>query len=66
MNSKRIMRAPTLAREGSVIIMVLKITLKNFAFVMSLKIRPILKALATVAYFGPKLLLVVCPMMRVT
>jgi hypothetical protein len=59
------MRAPTLAREGIVIIMVLKITLKNLAFVMSLKIRPILKALATVAYFGPKLLLVIFPIMRV-
>jgi|LauGreDrversion4_2_1035121.scaffolds.fasta_scaffold13462_2 hypothetical protein len=33
---------------------VLKITLKNLAFVINLKIRPILKALAMVDYFGPR------------
>lgn len=48
------MRAPTFAKEGSVIMIVLKITLKNLAFVINLKIRPILNALATVACLGPK------------
>lgn len=53
-NSKSIISAPTLAREGIVNIIVLKMTLKNLAFLISLKIRPILKARATVACFGPK------------
>lgn len=66
MNNKSIIRAPTFARDGKVIIMVLKITLKNFALVINLKIRPILNALATVAYLGPKLLFVVYPIINVT
>lgn len=55
MKSKSIIRAPTLASDGIVKIIVLKITLKNFAFLISLNIRPILNARATVACFGPKL-----------
>jgi hypothetical protein len=66
MNNRSIIRAPTLARDGKVIIMVLKMTLKNFAFVINLKILPILNARATVAYFGPKWLLVVYPIIKVT
>ena len=60
------MRAPTLAKEGIVKMIVLKITLRNLAFLISLKIRPILKARATVACFGPKLPETVSPIMRVT
>ena len=59
------MRAPTFAKDGSVMIIVLKITLKNLAFVINLKIRPILNALATVACFGPKSESVVKPMISV-
>jgi hypothetical protein len=64
-NRRRIMRAPTFASDGNVIIIVLKMTRRNLAFVISLKIRPILKALATVACLGPKSELVVRPIMSV-
>lgn len=47
------MSAPTLASEGIVTIMVLKMILKNLAFFISLKILPILKALAIVVYLAP-------------
>ena len=59
------MSAPTFARDGSVMIIVLNITRKNLALVISLKIRPILNARATVAYLGPKSDLVVSPIIRV-
>jgi hypothetical protein len=55
-NKSSIIRAPTFAKEGIVNTIVLKITLRNLAFLINLKIRPILKARATVAYFGPKAL----------
>ncbi len=48
------MRAPTFANEGIVKIIVLKMTLKNLAFVTRRNIRPILKARATVTCLGPK------------
>jgi hypothetical protein len=54
MNKSKNIRAPTFARDGSVNMIVLKITLKNLALVINLKIRPILKALAIVDCFGPK------------
>jgi hypothetical protein len=66
MNRRSIMRAPTFAREGIVKIIVLNMTLRNLAFVMSLKIRPIRKALAMVAYLGPMSLVVINPIIRVT
>jgi hypothetical protein len=47
------MSAPTFAKDGIVIIIVLKITRKNLAFFISLNILPILKARATVDCFGP-------------
>ena len=47
------MSAPTFAKEGIVTIIVLKIILKNLAFLISLKTLPILKALAMVVCFGP-------------
>lgn len=53
MNNRSIISAPTLAKEGIVKMIVLNITLKNLALVISLKILPILKALAIVDYFGP-------------
>ena len=59
------MSAPTFARDGSVMIIVLNITRKNLALVISLKIRPILNARATVAYLGPKSDFVVSPIIRV-
>ena len=65
MKSSKIMSAPTFARDGRVMMIVLKITRRNLALVISLKIRPILKARATVAYLGPKSELVVSPMIRV-
>ena len=49
------MSAPTFAREGIVSIIVLKIILKNLAFLISLNTLPILKALAMVVCFGPML-----------
>lgn len=55
MNRSSIIKAPTFAKDGMVKIIVLKITLRNLAFLISLKIRPILKARATVAYLGPKM-----------
>jgi hypothetical protein len=54
MNRSKNMRAPTFARDGSVNMIVLKMTLKNLALVINLKIRPILKALAIVDCFGPR------------
>jgi hypothetical protein len=46
--------APTLAKDGIVIMKVLKIILRLFAFFTSLKILPILKARIRVVY-GPTL-----------
>ena len=65
MNSSKIISAPTFARDGRVMIIVLKITRRNLALVISLKIRPILKARATVAYLGPKFEFVVNPIISV-
>lgn len=65
MNSKSIIKAPTFARDGIVNMMVLNITRKNFALVISLNILPILKALAMVVYFGPISRAIEKPMMRV-
>ena len=53
MNNSKIKSAPTLAREGSVRMIVLKIILRNLAFLISLKTLPILKALAMVVCLGP-------------
>ena len=64
--SRSIIKAPTLAKEGIVKMMVLNITLKNFALVINLKIRPILKALAIVVCFGPMSLTAAKPIIRVT
>lgn len=65
MNSSKIISIPTFARDGRVKMIVLKITRSILAFVISLKIRPILKARAIVAYLGPKLELVVNPIISV-
>ena len=42
-----------MAREGKVRMMVLKMILRNLAFLISLKTLPILKALAMVVCLGP-------------
>jgi hypothetical protein len=65
MNNRRIIKAPMFARDGNVIIMVLKIMLRNLAFLINTKIRPILNALTIVAYLGPKRLFVVYPTINV-
>lgn len=65
MNRSKIISAPTFARHGRVMMIVLKITRRDLALVISLKIRPILNARATVAYLGPKSESVVNPMIRV-
>ena len=65
MNNNKIIRAPTLAKDGKVMMIVLNMTRRNLALVMSLNIRPILNALATVACLGPNVELVVYPMISV-
>ncbi len=46
------MSAPTLASDGIVTIIVLKIILRNLALLISRKTLPILKALTIVVYLG--------------
>ena len=65
MNSSNIIRAPTFASDGKVKMIVLKMTLKNLAFAISLNILPILKALAKVAYRGPSPCSLTNPIIRV-
>lgn len=51
-NINSIMRAPTLAKEGIVTIIVLKIILRNLALLINRKTLPILKALTIVVCLG--------------